>query len=157
MANCEIEHLEGKGLQGRVILKIVFHSVSCCPVWAQGMQQFWGTLTLKMSLSASDVGNVKLFSFSGTKKEVRLRHSTSTSTHNSSHWISQHLHLRMGSWYMTWNVAGKVWNMLSIDEKSHSGRNCCTRSDLSSWTTSLRERWVVGSLYVCSVHSLAGV
>jgi hypothetical protein len=38
MANCEIEHLEGKGLQGRVTLKIVFHGVSCCPVWAQGMQ-----------------------------------------------------------------------------------------------------------------------
>lgn len=142
-------------LQGWVILKIVFHGVSCCPVRAQ-MQQYRRTLMLKIAVSTSGVGDVELFSSSGTRNAVRLRPCTSTSIHNSSHWISHHLHLRMGSWYMIWSVAGKVWNVLNIDEKSRSGRNCCARSDLSNWTTSLRERWVAGSLYVSSVYSLAG-
>ena len=61
MANCEIEHLKGKGLQGRVILKIVFHGVSCCLVRAQGIQQYQVTVMLKIALSASGVGDVKLF------------------------------------------------------------------------------------------------
>jgi hypothetical protein len=85
VANCEIERLDGKGVQGRVILKIDFHGVSCCPVWAQGMQQYRGTLMLKLALCASGVVDIKLFSSSGTKNAVRLRHCTSTSTHNSSH------------------------------------------------------------------------
>jgi hypothetical protein len=59
MANCESEHLEGKGLQGRVILKIVFHGVSCFPVWAQGFQQYRGNLLLKIALSATGVGDVR--------------------------------------------------------------------------------------------------
>lgn len=80
MADCESEHL-----QGRVILKIVFRGVYCRLAQAQGMLQYRGNLMIKIALSAIGVGDVQLFSSSGTRNAVRLRHCTSTSTLNSSH------------------------------------------------------------------------
>jgi hypothetical protein len=52
-------HLEGKGLQGSLILKIIFHGVHCCPVQAQEMQQYRVTLMLNIALSITGVGDVK--------------------------------------------------------------------------------------------------
>jgi hypothetical protein len=58
-SHCEHEHLEGKGLQGSLILKIIFHGVNCCPVRAQEMQQYRVTLMLKIALNTTGVGDVK--------------------------------------------------------------------------------------------------
>ena len=60
-SHCESEHLESKGLQGSLILKIIFYGDSCCLVRAQGMQQYQFTVMLEIALSASGVGDVKLF------------------------------------------------------------------------------------------------
>lgn len=87
-----------------------------------------------------------------TRNAVRSRHSTSTLTPSSSPWTSQRFHLRMDSWYTTWSAAGRGWSMLSIDEKLRCARNCCAKSDLSSSTTSLRERWVTP--YLCCPNKI---
>lgn len=87
----------------------------------------------------------------GTRSAVRLRHSTSTLTPNSSPSTSQHLHLQMDSWYTTWSAAGRGWSMQSIDEKLHCARNCCAKSGLSSSITNLRERWLTNYGHVASI------